>query len=75
MVRHGRPLTVSIGMTSFGEDPKAGGPDLMVLADVAMYEAKARGGDDCVVYDPNVAVSGRPWRTMTPLSSRTVRSK
>jgi predicted signal transduction protein with EAL and GGDEF domain len=59
MVRHGRPLTVSIGMTSFGEDPKAGGPGLMVLADVAMYEAKARGGDDCVVYDPNVAVSGQ----------------
>jgi diguanylate cyclase (GGDEF)-like protein/PAS domain S-box-containing protein len=58
IVRQGRPLTVSIGMTSFGDDPKAGGPDLMVLADVAMYEAKARGGDDCVVYDPNVAVSG-----------------
>lgn len=56
-VRQGRPLTVSIGMMSFGEDPKVGGPDLMVLADIALYEAKARGGDHCVVYDPNVAVS------------------
>jgi diguanylate cyclase (GGDEF)-like protein/PAS domain S-box-containing protein len=69
IVRQDRPLTVSIGMTLFGEDPKAGGPDLMVLADVAMYEAKARGGDDCVVYEPGVAVSGqariarRSWST------------
>ena len=52
VVAPGRPLTVSVGMTMFGDDPKAVGSDLLVLADTAMYQAKAQGGDACVIHDP-----------------------
>ncbi len=44
-------------MVSFGDDPKLGGADLLVLADVALYQAKAQGGDACVVYDPAIEAS------------------
>ena len=54
----GRPLTVSVGMTLFGDDPKATGPDLLARADVAMYQAKAQGGDTCVAYDPAADTNG-----------------
>jgi len=43
-VRPGKPQSVSVGMVSFGDDPKLGGADLLVLADVALYQAKAQGG-------------------------------
>lgn len=78
-VRPGKPLSVSVGMVSFGDDPKLGGADLLVLADVALYQAKAQGGDACVVYDPAIEVSpgarvarrGWAWRIRDALNNDT----
>lgn len=55
---HAQPITISAGLALFSD---AGGlddvdaDDLLVCADIAMYDAKAAGGDACVVYDADSA--------------------
>jgi diguanylate cyclase (GGDEF)-like protein len=46
------PLTVSIGVAMFGEDPKAGVATVVSDADAAMYAAKDGGRDAVRVFDP-----------------------
>ena len=42
--------TVSIGV-AFGGEPDGTGPELLVRADLGLYEAKAAGGDRVIVYE------------------------
>jgi diguanylate cyclase (GGDEF)-like protein/PAS domain S-box-containing protein len=44
------PMTASAGIVMFGEDTSAPAPDLLVAADLALYEAKEQGGDRVVIY-------------------------
>jgi diguanylate cyclase (GGDEF)-like protein len=46
------PVTVSIGVAMFGEDPKAGVATIVADADAAMYAAKDEGRDGVRVFDP-----------------------
>ncbi len=46
------PLTVSIGIARFGEDPKASVATIVADADAAMYAAKDEGRDGVRVFDP-----------------------
>jgi diguanylate cyclase (GGDEF)-like protein len=46
------PLTVSIGVTLFGEDPKASVATVVSDADAAMYAAKDEGRDGVRVFEP-----------------------
>jgi len=49
-VSDGGPLTVSIGLTDIHQKTAAG--KAMAEADAAMYEAKRRGGDRVLVFEP-----------------------
>jgi diguanylate cyclase (GGDEF)-like protein/PAS domain S-box-containing protein len=44
------PMTASAGIVLFGEHSPAPAPDLLVAADLALYEAKDQGGDRVVTY-------------------------
>lgn len=44
-------ITASIGITIFSQDVKAAS-ELLQLADMALYQAKKNGRDDCVIFDP-----------------------
>ena len=61
---HGRPVTISAGVALFsdvGAVDAVDADDLLVCADIALYIAKAKGGDACVVYDADSssATAGR----------------
>jgi len=47
---HGRRVTTSIGVAMFAEGQASNGEEILVHADVAMYEAKEAGRDRCTVY-------------------------
>lgn len=44
-------ITASIGITIFDRSVKAAS-ELLQLADMALYQAKKNGRDDCVIFDP-----------------------
>jgi diguanylate cyclase (GGDEF)-like protein/PAS domain S-box-containing protein len=44
-------ITASIGITGFDGDTALSGPELVVEADAAMYEAKSQGRDEFVCHD------------------------
>ena len=44
-------ITASIGITIFDRDVKTT-TELLQLADMALYQAKKKGRDDCVIFDP-----------------------
>jgi diguanylate cyclase (GGDEF)-like protein/PAS domain S-box-containing protein len=44
------PMTASAGIVVFGDHPSSPAPDLLVAADLALYEAKEQGGDRVVTY-------------------------
>jgi diguanylate cyclase (GGDEF)-like protein/PAS domain S-box-containing protein len=44
------PITVSAGVVLFGEHSSTPAPDLLVAADLALYDAKEQGGDRVVTY-------------------------
>jgi diguanylate cyclase (GGDEF)-like protein/PAS domain S-box-containing protein len=46
-----RRLAVSVGIAQFGADTDRGPTELLVEADLAMYRAKAKGGDCIEVFD------------------------
>lgn len=46
-------VSSSLGMV-YCADPDASPDDLISSADIAMYEAKMNGGDQCFVYDPKM---------------------
>ena len=46
----GKRVTISIGIARFGDRPRLSGDEIMANADVAMYEAKAAGGDRAARY-------------------------
>ena len=46
----GPPVTVSIGIAMFGASEKLTADDVLVAADIAIYEVKAAGGDQAIVY-------------------------
>src|SRR5690348_16585921 len=48
----GGPVTVSIGVAMFGEDPRTGVATVVSEADAAMYAAKDEGRDGVRVFDP-----------------------
>jgi diguanylate cyclase (GGDEF)-like protein len=52
------PLTVSIGVALFGDDPKASVATIVADADAAMYAAKDDGRDAVRVFDPVVVREG-----------------
>ena len=56
-------LSSSIGIAMFGEDDVLGPDEIVVQADIAMYDAKRAGRDRCAVYDrsagPNSLMSIR----------------
>jgi diguanylate cyclase (GGDEF)-like protein len=52
-----RPVTVSIGVAAFGEDPGASVATVVADADAAMYAAKDEGRDEVRVFDP-ISVRG-----------------
>jgi diguanylate cyclase (GGDEF)-like protein/PAS domain S-box-containing protein len=45
-----RPITTSIGIALFGESEKASAEDVLVNADLAMYDAKEAGRDRAATY-------------------------
>ena len=45
------PVTVSVGVAAFVDEPISG-DDMLIAADLAMYRAKADGGDGCAVSLP-----------------------
>ena len=45
------PVTVSIGIALFDASATPTADDLLVAADIAMYQIKAAGGDDAAVYN------------------------
>jgi diguanylate cyclase (GGDEF)-like protein/PAS domain S-box-containing protein len=49
-----RRLAVSVGIARFGAGSDAGPTELLVEADLAMYRAKAQGGDCIEVFDENM---------------------
>ncbi|HEY3552570.1 MAG TPA: diguanylate cyclase [Solirubrobacterales bacterium] len=51
-----RPLTVSIGVAMFGEDPKASVATVVSDADAAMYAAKDDGRDGVRMFEPSPPV-------------------
>ncbi|HET9593209.1 MAG TPA: diguanylate cyclase [Solirubrobacterales bacterium] len=55
------PLTVSIGIALFGQNPKASVATIVADADAAMYAAKDEGRDAIRVFEP-AAVSGDGFR-------------
>jgi diguanylate cyclase (GGDEF)-like protein/PAS domain S-box-containing protein len=50
-VAHPLRMSASCGVAVFGQEAESGA-DLLALADVAMYQAKANGGDACIMHDP-----------------------
>jgi diguanylate cyclase (GGDEF)-like protein/PAS domain S-box-containing protein len=46
----GPPIMASIGIATFTEDDKITADEILVCADIALYEAKERGGDQVAVY-------------------------
>jgi diguanylate cyclase (GGDEF)-like protein len=46
------PITVSVGVAMFGEDPRTSIDSVVSEADTAMYAAKDAGGDGVRVFDP-----------------------
>jgi diguanylate cyclase (GGDEF)-like protein len=56
------PITVSIGVAFFGEDPKMRYATLVSEADTAMYAAKDAGGDDFRVFQADAIQIGSPDR-------------
>ncbi|HEX5609454.1 MAG TPA: diguanylate cyclase [Solirubrobacterales bacterium] len=46
------PITASVGVAMFGEDPRAGFATIVAEADTAMYSAKDGGRDGVRVFDP-----------------------
>jgi diguanylate cyclase (GGDEF)-like protein/PAS domain S-box-containing protein len=61
------PVSVSIGAVAFETDPMSTATDLQVCADLAMYEAKARGGDGWAVYRPGDSTREPPATARTPV--------
>jgi diguanylate cyclase (GGDEF)-like protein len=58
----GEPVTASIGIAVFGEDPRLSPESIASEADTAMYAAKDGGRDGVRVFDPGVVYAGVPAR-------------
>lgn len=48
----GEPVTVSVGVATFGDDPRTSAATVFSEADTAMYAAKDEGRDGVRVFDP-----------------------
>jgi diguanylate cyclase (GGDEF)-like protein len=59
---NGEPITASIGIAVFGEDPRLSPESIASEADTAMYAAKDGGRDDVRVFDPSVVHERAPER-------------
>jgi diguanylate cyclase (GGDEF)-like protein len=56
------PITASIGIAMFGEDPRMSVATLISEADTAMYAAKDAGGDTVRIFDPLAVREDAPER-------------
>jgi len=56
------PITVSIGIAMFGEDPRMSLATLISEADTAMYAAKDAGGETVRIFDPLTVREDAPER-------------
>jgi diguanylate cyclase (GGDEF)-like protein/PAS domain S-box-containing protein len=50
LIGSGKRVTISIGVAGFGDRQRLSGEEILANADVAMYEAKAAGGDRSARY-------------------------
>jgi diguanylate cyclase (GGDEF)-like protein len=57
------PITASIGVAMFGEDPRMSLASLISEADTAMYAAKDAGGDTVRIFDPLAVREEAPDRS------------
>ncbi len=51
--QNARPVTASIGITSFGASRAMAAAELLNEADIAMYDAKEAGGNRYAIYEPS----------------------
>ncbi|MGN6275351.1 MAG: sensor domain-containing diguanylate cyclase [Solirubrobacterales bacterium] len=58
----GGPITASIGIAMFGEDPRMSLASLVSEADTAMYAAKDAGGETVRIFDPLAVREDAPER-------------
>ncbi|HEX5989581.1 MAG TPA: diguanylate cyclase [Solirubrobacterales bacterium] len=58
----GQPVTVSVGVAMFGDDPRTSAATVFSEADTAMYAAKDEGRDGVRVFDPVAVRDDLPER-------------
>jgi len=56
---NGRAMTASIGVAMFDADPQVRGEDVLVNADIAMYDAKEAGRDQVAIHVPGDSAQAR----------------